>query len=343
MDNYYEILGVSEAATTEDVKKAFRDLAKQHHPDIGGDANRFKKIVEAYRVLSDAKLRSEYDTKRKFGGRFNVGPENFGDLGAFFRGQNLEDVFGDLLGDFFGEGAPQQNLDIMLDLELELPEVLRGAEKRVAYQRKVACERCGGSRSETGKFVRCSGCNGTGRIRSRNSFLTGLLFETQQPCKQCRGHGRIPEKICGSCQGRGVVTHKETLTVTLPHGFDPRELIAIPNAGDQDAESGRSGQLLVRVYLKPHPTVKIKGTNLLTEFPISIFDAILGGKFELNFLGERVTIEIPPGVNVGDSIRIQGKGIARGDLLVQIILQHPKKKLSPKAKKLLEELRDEMS
>lgn len=342
MDDYYKILGVSENATEEEIKKKFRELAKKYHPDVGGDAEKFKKILEAYRILSDKKLRTEYDTKRKFGGDFVFGPDVFGNMGAFFRGQNLDDLFGDLFGDLLDFQTPR-NLDILIDVEMEIPEILKGQKKDVVFQRKVICDKCKGSGSETGKFVRCSVCGGSGRVRARSNFLGGIMFESQNMCSNCKGEGRIPEKICLHCQGRKTTTNRESLTIDLPKGFDPRELIAIPNFGDQDPITKRIGQLVIRSHIKPHPKVKIvKGNNLLTELELTIFDILLGGDFELKFFDESVKINIPSGVNIDEFIRVPGKGIGRGDLLIQIKLK-PIKKLNKKAKELIEELKKELN
>jgi molecular chaperone DnaJ len=341
MENYYNILGVSESATEDEIKKKFRELAKKYHPDVGGDAEKFKKILEAYRVLSDKKLRTEYDTKRKFGGGFSFGPDIFSGMDSFFKGQHFDDLLGDLFGDLFGASTPK-NLDILLDVEMEIPEILKGQKRNINFQRKVVCDKCFGSGSATGKFVKCGVCAGLGKVKSRNSFLTGIIFEAQSVCSNCKGTGRIPEKICLTCQGRATIIKQESLTIGLPRGFDPKELIAVPNFGDQDPVTKRTGQLVIRPHIKPHPAIKIKGNNLITELELTIFDVLLGGEFELKFFDERIKINIPAGVHLDEYIRIPAKGFGKGDLLIQIKLK-PIKKLSKKAKELLEELKKEIT
>ncbi|MEK7673682.1 MAG: J domain-containing protein [Patescibacteria group bacterium] len=340
MEDYYKILGIQEGATEDEVKKKFRELAKKHHPDVGGDANKFKKIVEAYKILSDKKLRTEYDTRRKFGGNVGFGGDIFGNMGDLFRGQNFDDLLGGLFGDLF-DTQQYQNLDIMIDVEMEIPELTKGQKKSIIFQRKIICIQCSGSGSETKKFVKCNICNGAGKVNGRSNFLTGIIFESQSICGNCKGDGRIPEKICLQCQGRRTITKQESLTVDLPKGFDPRELIAIPNFGDEDPATGRVGQLVIRAHIKPHPNIRIKGNNLITEMHLSILDILLGGQFELKFFDENVKINIPAGVNIEELVRIPGKGIGRGDLYVQIKLK-PIKKLSKKAKESLEQLKDEI-
>ena len=341
MEDYYQILGVPENASEEEIKKKFRELAKKYHPDFGGDAEKFKKILEAYRVLSDKKLRQEYDQRRKmkdfgFGTSFGF---NFDD---FFRTTDINDLLADLFEDFFSVDNRHyvEAKDIILDLEIDLEELIRGTTKNISYKRKVICRQCEGTGSQTKTFLKCNVCNGLGRVRSKSSFFTGFIFETSKVCKNCNGRGKIPEKICQDCQGRGYITKNEMITINLPANTDPREIIRISNFGDQDPYSKKNGDLLLRIIIKPHPKFTIKGNDLISEIELTPIDLILGKTLVIDFLGEKIEIRIPPGFNE-QTIKIPNKGINRGSLILKIKLK-PIKKISKKAKDLLEELRKEL-
>ncbi|GIW66859.1 MAG: chaperone protein DnaJ [Candidatus Parcubacteria bacterium] len=342
MEDYYKILGVPENASEEEIKKKFRELAKKYHPDFGGDPEKFKKILEAYRVLSDKKLRGEYDQKRKmkdFGFNFNFDNFNFSDI---FKTSTIDDLIGDLFEDFFYPDTRHhfEARDIILDLEINLEELMKGTTKNISYKRKVICHKCEGTGSENRVFIKCNVCNGLGRVKSRSSFFTNFIFETSKICQNCKGRGKIPEKICSNCQGRGYITKNESITVNLPPKTNPKEIIKIANFGDQDPLSKKSGDLLLRIFVKPHPKFNIKGNDLITEIELTPIDLILGKNLNLDYFGEEIKIYIPPGFS--DSfIKINNKGINRGDLIIKIKLK-PIKRLSKKAKELLDELRKEL-
>ncbi|MCL5258028.1 MAG: DnaJ domain-containing protein [Patescibacteria group bacterium] len=343
MDDYYKILGVSENASNDEIKKAFRVLAKKYHPDLGGDAEKFKKIVEAYRVLSDQKLRGEYDQKKKFGSAgFNF--NDFGqasDLGSFFRNQNFDDLLSDLLGDFFGSKS-EQNLDLVIDLDVDIAEIVRGSKKSISYKRKKLCLECQGTGSQTKVLKKCSACQGQGRVRSKSSFFTGFVFETENICKICHGRGSVPEKICSFCQGTGVVVRSESFEVDLPPHFDPREYLIVPSLGDEDPRTKKGGKLIIRIHPRPDSRFKIQGRDILTDIDIGLVDALVGTELNLKFFDEEIKIKIPAGINQGEVIRIPGKGIRAGSLLIKVQIRTPKK-ISEKAKKLIEELKKEIN
>jgi len=345
MENYYDILGVSEGASVEEIKRAFRNLAKKHHPDMGGDAEKFKKILEAYRVLSDEKLRADYDRRRKFGHAgvgFDFNPfSDLGNLESFFQGQQFDDLLTDLLGGFFGAHREEVNLDVLIDLDVTLPEILKGAEKELVYKRKRVCVKCKGSGSETYTLKKCDVCHGYGRVRSRSSFFTGFMFETESRCKFCRGRGSVPEKICQICQGKGVVLQEERLTVSLPAQFDPKEYLVIPNMGDEHPQVKRSGRLILRIHPQPDPRFKIQGRDIVTEVEISFLEALTGTELKIKFFSDEIRAIVPAGVMPGEMIRIPNKGLKGGSLLVKIRVKPPKH-LSARAKKLIDELRREL-
>lgn len=341
MEDYYQILGVPENASEEEIKKKFRELAKKYHPDMGGDPEKFKKILEAYRVLSDKKLRSEYDQKRKMmkEGFFFDTPFGFEDLHSFFRQQSFDDLLADLIEDFFSF-TPEERRDIIFDLEVELPEIIKGTNKNISYKRKVVCFNCDGTGSETKKLIRCNVCGGSGKVFKKSSFFTGFIFETAKRCNNCSGKGKVPERICKICQGRGYTIKDEIITVNLPPKFNPKEYIKIPGFGDQDPLTKKSGDLIIRISVKPHPKFTIRGRDIIGEIELSFIDLILGKELTIDFLGDKIRVKIPEGYR-GEYLRIPGYGINNGDLILKIVLK-PVKKLTPKAKKLLEELRKEL-
>lgn len=343
MEDYYQILGVPENASEEEIKKRFRELAKKYHPDMGGDPEKFKKILEAYRILSDKKLRAEYDQKRKMmkeGFIFET-PFNFADLHSFFRTQEFDDLLSNLIEEFFDFYPKRSEVkDIILDLDVNLEEVIRGTTKTIAYKRKVICNTCNGTGSQTKNLIRCEVCNGTGRVISRSSFFTGFIFESSKICKNCGGRGKVPERICTNCQGRGYIIRDEIININLPPHFDPQEVIKIPAVGDQDPISKKAGDLYVRIRIIPHPKYKIKGRDIVGEVEISIFDLLLGKDLIYDYFGEKIKIHIPAGFKE-NYIRIPGKGLKDGDLILKINFRIPRK-LTKRARELLEELKKEL-
>jgi len=340
MEDYYQILGVPENASEEEIKKRFRELAKKYHPDVGGDPEKFKKILEAYRVLSDKKLRQEYDMKRKMGS-FEFPGFGFEDLESFFRKQDFDDLLSDLLEDFFSfypEGKERK--DIIIDIEVTIPEILNGTERTISFKRKVICPDCNGTGSETKRLIKCPICNGYGRIRSKSSFFTGFIFETSKICKNCNGTGKVPEKVCNRCQGRGYIIKDEIVKINLPQNFNPYEIIKIAGLGDQDPKTKKSGDLLIRINIQKHPRFEIKGKDILTFIDLDIIDAILGKDLKINFFGKNIDVKIPENFT-GDSIRLKGYGINGGDLIIKVNIK-PIKKLTPKIKELLKKIKEEL-
>jgi molecular chaperone DnaJ len=339
MEDYYQILGIPENASEEEIKKRFRELAKKYHPDVGGDPEKFKKILEAYRVLSDKKLRQEYDMKRKMG-RFEFPGFGFEDLESFFRKQDFDDLLSDLLEDFFSFYPEEKSKNIIVDLDVTIPEILNGTEKVLNFKRKVICPNCDGTGSETKRLTKCPICNGYGRIRSKSSFFTGFIFETSKICKNCNGTGKIPEKICDRCQGRGYIIKDEVVKINLPKNFNPYEIIKIAGLGDQDPKNKKSGDLLIRINIQKHPKYEIKGKDIITSIDLDIIDAILGKDLKIDFFGKNINVKIPENFT-GNFIRLNGYGIHGGDLIIKLNIK-PIKKLTPKIKELLRKIKEEL-
>ncbi len=354
MKDYYEILGVSRDASEADIKKAFRKLAQKYHPDKGGDEAKFKEISEAYAVLGDKKKRAEYDTYgQTFAGSSSGGFSGF-DFSNFAQGFgggafefDLEDLFGGF-EDFFGgtqrAGRVKRGRDISVDLEISFKESVFGTTKTIVLQKQKKCEACGGVGAEDkDKFKTCPACNGKGKIHETKRTILGT-FTTVATCKQCSGTGKVPEKPCKTCGGEGVVVGREEVEIKIPAGIEDGEVVRLAGLGEA-TKGGEPGDLYVKVHVSPDPVFSREGLNLKMTLPVKITDALLGAQYKVVDLeGNVIKLKIPQFTKDGDILRLKGKGIKAGgrtgDLLVEVQMEMPKK-LSRKAKKLLEELKEE--
>lgn len=364
--DYYQTLGVEKGASKDDIKKAFRNLAHKYHPDKkGGDEKKFKEASEAYSVLGDDKKRAEYDAYGRVfsegaaanggGAPFGAGFEGF-DFTDFVRragfggnGVNMEFDLGDMFGDVFGgRGAssrqPTRGRDISIDVELAFSEGVFGAERRVLLSKTGFCNTCRGTGGKPGAPMKdCATCNGKGQVReTRRSFFGSM--QTVRPCATCRGKGQVPSEKCDTCRGHGVVKKQEEISVRIPPGIDDGEVIRTAGAGEAVA-GGTAGDLYVKVHIGKHPLFRKEGANLITEFPIKLTTALLGGEYSLKTLEGDITVKIPEGITHGEILRVRGKGVPvgpgkRGDLLIKIKIDLPSK-LSKDAKQLIEELKKE--
>lgn len=376
MADYYEILGVKRDASPEEIKRAFRELAQKYHPDKpGGDAEKFKQINEAYQVLSDPEKRRLYD---QYGAAFEqarargefTGFEGFRDwasyaeamkeaFGDFFRARP-ESVFseedlgfsdlGDLFSEFFDFGGAtrmrketRRGRDIEMDLEIDFREAVFGTEKEIKLDKFNQCERCHGSGNEPGsKFINCSTCGGRGRIVRTQSTFFGR-FQSVTVCPDCRGEGKRAEKKCLECGGQGRVKSTSKIKVKIPAGVNDGGIIKLKGYGEAGQKGGLSGDLYLRIKVRPDPEFKREGNNILSEVEISISQAVLGGKVRVKTLDGEVNLKIPAGTKSGQVFRLKGKGVpylrrwGRGDQLVTVIIKIPKH-LTKRQKELLEEL-----
>ena len=354
MKDYYEILGVTKTASEEEIKKAFRSLAHKYHPDKkGGDEKKFKEVSEAYAVLSDKKKRAEYDT---YGRTFSSGgPQggfggfdfsNFGPGFEGFQGQGVEFDLGDIFGEFFGSGnrRTRRGRDISIDIELTFRESIFGTERRVLIAKTGICDTCKGSGAEKGsKMHTCTTCNGKGEIRETRSSFFGT-FTSSRTCPRCFGRGETPDTPCSACHGEGIARKEEEIHVAVPAGISDGEMIRMPGRGEA-AIGGGAGDLYVKVHVKVDRNFTRDGNNLLTVLPIKLTDALIGRDYRIQTLDGEETIVVPAGINHGEVIRVRGGGVpyargARGDLLVRIDIELPKK-LSKSARDLIEKLRAE--
>lgn len=352
MKDYYQILGVEKNASEDDIKKAFRKLAQKYHPDKkGGDEAKFKEVSEAYAVLSDKKKRAEYDTYGKTfagGGPGGFGGFDFSNFQGFGNGQQFEFDLGDIFGDIFNGGgfggAARRGRDISIDIELTFRESVFGTERNVLISKIGSCQTCGGTGAKKGSALRtCSTCNGKGDIReTRNSFFGNVT--TTRLCPKCHGKGQVPESPCDTCRGEGVARQQEEINIVVPAGVSDGEMIRMPGRGEA-AAGAAAGDLYVKLHVKPDPSFTRDGNNLETSLPIKLTDALLGGEYRIRGIEGELSVTVPAGIAHGEIIRVRGEGVpygrnSRGVLLVRIDIQFPKK-LSSKARSIIEDLRNE--
>lgn len=358
--DYYAILGVSKTASDDEIKKAFRRLAHEHHPDKGGDPLKFKDVNEAYQILSDKQKRGTYDrfgsgAFENGGGGPGFGGFPGGGFGGFdfnnvhFDASNMGDL-GDILGEMFGfaggmGGArPKRGRNIEIDIELSFREAIFGTDKSVKLYRQTKCSTCKGDGAEPGsKIEECKTCSGTGQVKQAQRTMFGV-FHTVTPCKECHGRGKKPEKPCHTCRGYGVEKREETVSLRIPPGVDVDTVLQVADQGETPANAGRPGDLLVRVHVKNDPHFERDGHELMSieRVPFSIL--ALGGSIEAETIDGKETIKISEGTPTGSVITLKGKGVpfargGRGDHHVRLEADVPRK-LSREQKKLLEELKE---
>lgn len=342
--DYYQILGVDRTASKDEIKKSFRRLAHQHHPDKGGgDEARFKEINEAYQVLSDDAKRSQYD---RFGTAFEQGGFR-GASGFDFEGLDLGDIF----GEFFGGGRrsrqrSRRGRDISVELTVDFEESFFGADKDIHIRRAGACSRCSGTGREPGTAeVACSTCRGEGEVRQTARSFFGAFTQVAM-CPTCRGRGKVAAEPCLLCRGAGRENAAKTLRVHIPAGIDEGGTIKLSREGEAGEAGEPAGDLYVRVHVLAHPVLRREGDDLYVAQEISFTQAALGAGVEVTLPDGSIRVEIPGGVQSGTAIRVRAKGMpelggrGRGDLYVHIEVKTPER-LSRKARKLLEELREE--
>lgn len=365
--DYYKILEIGKSASGEEIKRAYRRLAQQYHPDKGGDPEKFKEVSEAYQVLSDPQKRSQYDQfgttfeQAQAGGGFS-GFEGFRDFSSFAEafdfgreagnGSGFENIFEGIFG---GRGTSRagrggrrssRGADIGVDVEISLAEAYRGAEREINLRKAVVCSACGGRGVEPGaKTKPCPTCQGRGQIEERRGggFFT---FSQIKSCPDCRGEGKKPDKFCARCGGEGRVKEQKSIKIKIPAGIQNGQVISLEGQGEAPPRSGGAGDLYVTVHVLADPRFRREGDDLFYELPITFFQAVLGDKIEVPTLSGWVNLKIPEGVEPGAIIRLEGKGMPHlqhrgfGDMMVKIRLKMPKR-LSRKAKELLAELKGE--
>ncbi|MDD6612474.1 MAG: molecular chaperone DnaJ [Clostridiales bacterium] len=357
--DYYEVLGVSKGATDDEIKKAYRKLARKYHPDLNKDnpeaAEKFKEIGEAYEILSDKDKRARYDQFGFAGVDPNYGA---GQGGGFGGGFGFEDVdLGDIFGSFFGGGfggggsrtnranAPRQGESIRRTVMLSFEEAAFGCEKEIEIDRVEQCTECGGTGAEKGYTPEtCSNCHGSGTVKQTQRTPFGA-FSSTGPCPNCRGTGKIIKKPCKKCRGTGQERRTRKLSVKIPAGIDDGQSVALRGQGGAGINGGPAGDVIVTVSIRPHPLFQRDGYDVWCEVPISYAQACLGDKLIVPTIDGKVEYTMPAGTQPGTVFRMRGKGIqavngrGRGDQFVKVTLEVPKA-LSDHQKDLLRKLED---
>ena len=339
--DYYEVLGVQRTASQEEIKKAFRKLARQYHPDInrepGAEAT-FKEINEAYEVLSDADKRAMYD---RFGHAGPTGGPGFDPFGG-------ADAFGSIFEAFFGGAAqrqsqrgPQRGADLRYTLSISFEEAIFGTEKEIEFRRQENCPACRGTGAEPGTDpVRCPKCGGLGEIRQRAPIFNMVTVTT---CDQCRGEGTVIAIPCKECRGEGRQRQLRRLTVKIPAGVDGASQIRITGEGDSGPRGGPHGSLYVALDVQPHQYFVREGTDILLELPLNVAQATLGTELDIPTVDGSERLRIPPGTQTGATFRLRGKGVpflrgsGRGDQIVVTRVLVPAK-LTDQQRRLFQEL-----
>lgn len=334
--DYYEVLGINREASDSEIKRAYRNLAQQHHPDKHKGEKvveeRFKEINEAYGVLKDPNKRAQYD-------RFGFAGGGMGDSGTGF---DFQDIFGDVFGDFFGGGgrgsSRQRGADLAYELEITFEESAFGTEKEINIPRMTACEKCGGNGARPGTSPSsCSHCGGRGQVKFQQGF-----FSIARPCPACRGEGQTISDPCPDCRGGGRTRVHHQVKVKVPHGVETGMRLRLTGEGESGVQGGPPGDLYVIIAVKPHPIFQRENDDVICEVPISFTQAALGTELEVPTLEGKVKLNIPAGTQSGRFFRLKGKGIAsvhtgrRGNQMVMVKVETPTR-LTARQRELFEE------
>lgn len=352
--DFYEVLGIQKGASEDEIKKAYRKMAKQYHPDLNpGDKEaeaHFKEVNEAYEVLSDPEKKARYD---QFG-HAGVDPNFGGGAGAGgFSGDVDFGDLGDIFSSFFGGGgfggggrrqdpnAPRRGSDAAASVILSFEEAARGCKKKVNVQRISTCPDCNGSGAKKGTSPKtCPDCGGRGQVVQNQRTPFGVM-QTQSTCSRCRGRGRIVDTPCPTCGGQGRIRRTEQVGINIPAGINEGQVLSIPGKGNAGQNGGPAGDLQIEVSVRPHALFERDGFNIWYEMPITYAQAALGAEVEVPTLDGKIPFTIKEGTQPGDVLRVKGKGIPYlngrgiGDLLLKIVVEVPKG-LNAEQKKLLE-------
>ncbi len=345
--DYYDVLGLKRGASGDDIKKSFRKLAMQYHPDRNpgdnGAEQKFKEVNEAYDCLKDEQKRAAYD---QFGHAAFEAGGGFGGARAAggFDASGFADIFDEMFGDFMGNrrgGArgPSRGADIRFNLEIRLEDAFTGKEAQIRVPTLVACDTCNGTGAAEGSQpVNCSTCRGLGKVRAQQGFFT-----IERTCPACHGAGRVIEKPCRACSGAGRVHKEKMLSVSIPKGVEEGTRIRLSGEGEAGVQGAPAGDLYIFLSVRPHPFFRREAATLLCRVPIPMTRAALGGTVEVPTLdGARARLSVPAGVQTGHKMRLKAKGMpvlrspARGDLIVELQVETPVN-LTKRQQELLEE------
>ena len=340
--DYYEVLGVQRGATDAEIKKAYRKLAKENHPDLNpGDAAaeaRFKEANEAYEILSDSDKRSRYD-QFGFAGvdpNYGAGAGGYGGFDGSFDFGDLGDIFGSFFGGGFGGSAgrtrngPQRGESLRMGITVTFEEAAFGCEKEVSVDRVEQCESCRGTGAAAGSSPEtCPNCGGSGQVQQRRQTPMGV-FATTGVCPNCGGKGKIIKNPCADCGGKGQVRKRKTIKVSIPAGIDNGQIISLRGQGNAGRNGGPAGDLQIVVTVKPHQLFRRDGADVYCDAPITFTQACLGGEMEIPTVDGKVKYDIPEGTQTGTTFRLRGKGIpqvngrGRGDQYVTVYIETPR-------------------
>ncbi|MBI5400465.1 molecular chaperone DnaJ [Candidatus Saganbacteria bacterium] len=350
--DYYETLGVTKGSSADEIKRAYRKLAREYHPDVNktsGAEAKFKELNEAYQVLSDPNKRSQYDYYGSAGGQAGGGSAGFGgfDFSQGFGGTEGFGDFGDIFDVFFGgqrggrQAAPQRGADLRYDLTLTLAEAAAGLEKEIFINHFVSCETCRSSGAKAGtKPVSCRHCNGTGQIKKSQQTILGS-FTQVVPCQICRGAGQVIKDPCEICRGEGRVKKSQKINVKIPAGIDNDFRLRVAGAGDVGAKGTSAGDLYIFIEVAPHPLFNRDGAELYYRTKIPFIKAVLGDEIKVTTLDGPAALRIPPGTQPNTNFKLKGKGMPvinkkeRGDLHILVEIEIPTK-LNNQQRDLLE-------
>jgi molecular chaperone DnaJ len=359
MKDYYKILGVSKDASLDEIKKAYRRLAHQYHPDKGGNEEKFKEINEAYQVLSNEEKRRQYDAMRESGfsgsgsGSFGFDFSDFSKARGWqtFDFEDLQDIFGDFWGDFWEMGgrgfSSGMGQDIRVDIEIPLESVLKDQEREIVLRKWLLCPRCQGKGAEPNTQVEeCFSCRGSGEVQQIKKTIFGT-FTKVSVCPECKGEGNKPKVPCNVCQGEGRIKDEESILVRIPAGVDSGQVIKIAGKGDVGRRGRKAGDLYVHIYVKPHPYFERKGDDLYAETEVPFSLLALGGNIEITTLdNKRIVEKVPSSFKPGSYLKIRGRGIPNfstrkpGDLYIKLLVKMPRR-LTKEQKEALEKLQKE--
>ncbi|MBC7395989.1 MAG: molecular chaperone DnaJ [Bdellovibrionales bacterium] len=341
--DYYETLGVQKNASAEELKKAYRKLAIQHHPDKNPDDKKaeakFKELSEAYETLSDEKKRRMYDQFGHAASNMGGGQGPFGGAGGFGGSADFGDIFGDIFGDLFGQGGqrggrggrggrrPRTGADLETQVDITFEEAFKGVEKVITLNKRVDCETCHGSGAKPGTQPEtCKVCGGRGEVTFQQGF-----FAVSRPCTHCHGNGQIISSPCATCRGAGKIKKTSQLSVTIPAGIDTGQRLKLSNEGEAGEQGGPPGDLYIVVNVLEHDFFRRDGAEVICDVPITFVHAALGADIDVPTLDGRVSMKIPAGTQSHKIFRLKGKGLpylgrgGRGDQLIRVMVEIPSK------------------
>ncbi|WP_162532337.1 molecular chaperone DnaJ [Candidatus Scalindua japonica] len=343
--DYYEVLGVSNNATNDELKKAYRKLAIKYHPDKNpGDKEserKFKEAANAYEVLSNPEKRRMYDLRGQ-AGLDDMGFHGFESSSDIF--SSFGDIFGDIFGKRFhrGKTGPQQGQDLRYEMKISFTDAALGGEKQLRLTKSEACDACKGTGDRNGASTVCPQCNGTGQISRQQQPGGGGFFSISSPCPNCNGSGRKVSSPCNTCNGKGRVQKPRSLSVKIPPGIEDSSTLRLSGQGEAGTRGGRAGDLYIHVKIASHPYFEREGLNIRYNAHVPFTKAALGGEIEVPTLSGKATLKIPKCTQSNQMLRMTGQGVKtksgeKGSQLVRIIIEMPKK-LSERQEELLREL-----